>query len=196
PVPIGPGPSGGNAMILRQHRVPIIVTAVAMALVFAGMTFQRSAQLSEAVAQPPAKAPSADEQAIRQASADYVAAMVAGNLDRVMAFWAPDADYIDEAGKTTRGRDHIAALFKKALPDLKGSKIKGTLQSLKFLRPEVALQDGTLEITSATGTKDSSRHAVIWTKVGDKWLIDSARDLPSQITDLPSLASAQLKDLE
>jgi uncharacterized protein (TIGR02246 family) len=183
-------------MFLRKHRAPIVATMLGVVGLLVIAAVRPSGHVSEAVAQPAGKVPAGDEQAIRQASTAYIAAMVAGDLDGVMAFWAPDADYIDESGKLTRGKDQIAALFKKTLPDLKGSKITGTQHSLKFLRPEVALQDGTIEVTTATGTKDSSRYAVVWNKVGDKWLIDSVRDLPSQVTDLPSIASAQLRDLE
>src|SRR5689334_4869737 len=45
------------------------------------------------------------EKAIRQAGEAYVAALNAGDLERIMSFWAPDADYIDESGQLTRGRE-------------------------------------------------------------------------------------------
>src|SRR5262245_4848622 len=45
-----------------------------------------------------------DEQAIRKAGAAHVEAMNKGDLNAVMAFWAPDADYIDESGKPTKGK--------------------------------------------------------------------------------------------
>jgi uncharacterized protein (TIGR02246 family) len=141
------------------------------------------------------KSPSSGEAEIRQAEKEYIAALNASNLDAIMAFWAVDADFIDEAGTLTTGKEALTALFKKSLPDRKGSKYAGKTHSLKFLRPEVALEDGTLEVTDADGTKESSRYAVVWTKTGDKWLIASARDLPTEVTDVPSLAAVQLKDL-
>jgi uncharacterized protein (TIGR02246 family) len=113
-----------------------------------------------------------------------------------MAHLAPDADFIDEAGKTTRGHDALRARFKTMLPDLKGSKIGGKIYSVKFLRPEVAMVDGSLEITSADGTRDSNRYAIVWVKSGDRWLINSARDLPAEVEEGPSLAYPQLKSFE
>ena len=101
---------------------------------------------------------------IRKANTDYAAAMMAGDLDAIMAYWAADADYVDEAGNTTKGSDKIAALFRKAMPDLKGTKISVRVHSLKFIRPEICLEDGSVERTSATGTKDINRFAVVWTK--------------------------------
>jgi uncharacterized protein (TIGR02246 family) len=136
------------------------------------------------------------EAEIRKANTDYAAAMMAGDLDAIMAFWAADADYIDEAGTMTRGSDKIAALFRKAMPEFKGAKISVKIHSLRFLRPEICLEDGTVDKTTATGTRESSRFAIVWTKSAGKWQISSVRDLPTEVNDLPSLASAQLKDLE
>jgi uncharacterized protein (TIGR02246 family) len=142
------------------------------------------------------QAPANDEQAVRKASAAHLAAVNKGELDGVMAFWAPDADYIDEAGKATRGREALTALFKAMLANWKGSKIGGKVYSVKFLRPDVAIEDGSLETTAADGTRESNRYAVVWAKSGDKWLISSARDLPAEVEDVPSLPYPQLKSLE
>jgi uncharacterized protein (TIGR02246 family) len=137
-----------------------------------------------------------DEQAIRKAGAAYVEAMNKGDLNAMMAFWSPDADYIDESGKQTRGKEALTALFKKGLAENKGSKITGKTNSLKFLRPEVAMVDGSLEFAAPGGSKESNRYAVVWVKSGDRWLISSARDLPAETSEVPSLAYPQLKSLE
>ena len=136
------------------------------------------------------------EQAVRKAVAAYVEALNKGDLDGLMACLAPDADFIDESGKTTRGRDALRARFKTTLADLKGYKVTGKVYSVKFMRPEVALVDGSLEYTAADGTRDSNRFAVVWVKSGDRWLISSARDLPAEAEDAPSLTYPQLKSLE
>jgi uncharacterized protein (TIGR02246 family) len=142
------------------------------------------------------QAPASDEQAVRKAAAAYFEAMNKGDLDGLMACLAPDADFIDEDGKTTRGHDALAARFKGLLPTLKGSKVAGKVASVKFLRPEVALVDGSIEVAAPDGTKDSNRYAVVWVKSGDKWVISSARDLPAEVEDVPSLSYPQLKSLE
>ncbi len=146
--------------------------------------------------QPAVKAASDAEQAVRKAAAAHVEAMNKGDLDAVMALWAKDADYIDEAGKKTRGHDALKAVFKTMLAGLKGYKVGGKIYSVKFLRPDVALVDGSIETTAADGTKDSNRYAIVWEKSGDKWLISSARDLPAEVEAVPSLPYPQLKSLE
>ena len=190
---------------LRHHYLaaPIAVTALALTT----LSLIRSPHGAEAAGLAPAGdddqskknesgLSSADDQRIRQASAGYLAALNKGQLDGIMAFWSPDADYIDEAGKMTRGRDAIAALFKKSLAEQKGAKFKGQIHSLKLLRNEIALVDGSVEVTLPEGTRDTNRYAVVWAKSGDKWLISSARDLPTEIDHLPSLAYAHLQSLE
>jgi uncharacterized protein (TIGR02246 family) len=137
-----------------------------------------------------------DEEGIRKAGAAYIEAMNKGDHDAVIALWAPDADYIDEAGKRTHGREAISGLFKKSIGAMKGVRVTGKVHSIKFLRPEVALEDGMLEYASTDGGKESNRYAVVWVKSGDRWLISSARDLPAEVEDLPSLAYAQLRPLE
>jgi uncharacterized protein (TIGR02246 family) len=142
------------------------------------------------------QAPANGEQPVRKAVAAYVDALNKGDVDGLMAFMAPDADIVDENGKTTRGHDALAARFKTVLQDRKGSKVGGKIYSVKFLRPEVALVDGSLEFTAADGTRESNRYAFVWVKSGDRWLLSSARDLPAEVDELPSLPYPQLKSLE
>lgn len=178
----------------RNYRAAAIVCALAATSAIVLFAVRPSPQAVGQGADP--KSSSTADADIRKANSDYADAMMAADLDKIMSYWASDADYVDEAGAVTKGSEKIAALFKKVLPDLKGTKVAVRVHSLKFLRPEICLEDGTVERTMATGIKDSNRFAIVWTKTGDKWLITSVRDLPSEINDLPSVAAAQLKDLE
>src|SRR5262249_36615429 len=90
----------------------------------------------------------------------------------------------------------LTALFKKGLAENKGAKITGMVHSFKFLRPDVAVEDGTLEFAQAYGSKESNRYAVVWVKSGDQWLISSVRDLPTETDDAPSLDFPKLKAIE
>jgi uncharacterized protein (TIGR02246 family) len=177
----------------------VLVATAAGASVLAVVLLLQLPRLAEAAGQERSTAQgskASDEQAIRKAGAAYVETMNKGDLNTLMAFWTPDADYIDESGKATRGKEALTAVFKKGLAETKGRKVTGKVHSLKFLRPEVAMEDGSLEFTAADGSKESNRYAVVWVKSGHQWLISSARDLPAEVSDLPSLAYPQLKALE
>jgi len=182
----------------RIRALMLVATGAALG-VFAFSLFVQLPRPADAAGQErsqPKASKEGDEQAIRKAAQALVQAMNKGDLDALMALWTPDADYSDEDGKVTRGKDALTALFKKGLAENKGSKVTGKTNSLKFLRPEVAIEDGTLEFAAPDGSKESNRYIVVWTKSGDRWLISSARDLPDEVTEVPSLAYPQLKRLE
>jgi uncharacterized protein (TIGR02246 family) len=136
------------------------------------------------------------EQTIRKSASVFIDALNKGDLDRVMASWAPDADLIDAAGKTIRGHDALAAHFKTRLRERKGARFTGKVKSVKFLRPEVALVDGEVQTTLANGERELNRYAMVWVKSGGKWRISSARDLPAEVEEVPSLTYPHLRPLE
>lgn len=144
-------------------------------------------------AQPP-RGSAADEKAIRKAAEGYATAFNKGDIDGVMAQWAADADYVDESGKSYKGRAAIAALFKQQHGNLKGHKLKIQVKTLRFVSPEVAIQDGVVEMTSPVGAVDSSRYTAVLVKSSGNWLLSSVRDFPNE-SETTSPA-AQLKQLE
>src|SRR5262245_34091860 len=131
----------------KMHTVGAL-SALAAVGILAATTLLRQPHRAEAAPatqdnKAEVKAPARDkEQALRKAFNDYIEAMNKGDLEALLAFWAPDGDYSDEDGKVTKGRDALAEQFKQSLPRLKGIKITGKVNSLKFLRPEVAMEEG------------------------------------------------------
>lgn len=183
-------------MLFSKHRVGGLAFFVAATTAVLALSVRSVPNRAEAAGQKGEGSTRAGAEAeIRKANTDYAAALAAGSLDAVMAFWAPDADYIDEAGKQTQGSDKISALFQKSLPEMKGSKVNIRVHSLKFLRPDICLEDGTVEKTAPTGVKDSNRFSIVWSRTGDKWLISNVRDIPTDTGDLPSAAASYLNDL-
>jgi uncharacterized protein (TIGR02246 family) len=108
----------------------------------------------------------------------YCDAFNSGNVDTLLAFWADDADYVDEEGETHRGKEAIGALFKAGVEDLKGQKLGLKIDNLRLVKPEVAIEDGTATLTNADGQTTTGHYTAVWVKNGDKWLINSARELP------------------
>lgn len=144
---------------------------------------------------PAAKDDPAINKAIGQAVAAYADVFNKGDLKALGAVWAEDAEYIDEQGTVTRGRDAITALFKQYLADLKGAKIAFKVTSVRALTPEIAMQDGTSTITMPDGSVDEGRFTAVWFKKDGKWYIRSARDLPYEAADTVG-ATGALKELQ
>jgi uncharacterized protein (TIGR02246 family) len=101
---------------------------------------------------------------IRKASQKYTDAVNEGNADAVLALWADDADYMDESGTQVRGREAIGKMVRANLAREDRGKVAVETQGIRTVRPEVAVEDGTLTITSADGTKESTRFTAVWTK--------------------------------
>jgi uncharacterized protein (TIGR02246 family) len=134
------------------------------------------------------------EQAIRQAVAAYAEAFNKGDVAGLGAVWTPDAEYIDEAGNVTKGRDAIVALFKKFLADNKGAKMGLKVTKVRPFKGDVVLQDGTTTMTLANGTVDEGRYSAVWSKTDGRWQIASARDLPYEAGAVPG-AGGPIKEL-
>jgi uncharacterized protein (TIGR02246 family) len=139
-------------MTIRQRRLSAVAVAVGLAALFFVVLFRAELGRVEAAGQA-GSTPAGDEAAIRAASRAYLESLEKGDLDGIMAHWADDADFIDEGGKITRGKAQLAARFKESLPDVKGAKFSGKMTSIKFLRPEICLVDGTLRPSCATAPK-------------------------------------------
>jgi uncharacterized protein (TIGR02246 family) len=165
----------------------------------------QAGETGEAQAQPgkeqasgqPARAPqNADEKAIRQAAADYVKAFRKGDVDAVLAFWDTDAEFIDEEGTITKGREAIAALLRKNRKALQASQLEIHPKAIRFLTPDVAMVDATTVFRNADGTSDKGPFTAVLIKKDGRWLLRSVRDLPEPEADEPTSPYERLKQLE
>ena len=94
--------------------------------------------------------------------AAFIAAFNRGDARAVAAFWAPDATYVDQAGREHKGREAIEKLYEKVFAARKGAKLAIHVTSAKLLTPDVALEDGITEVTPAEGgltTRPGSRRS-------------------------------------
>jgi uncharacterized protein (TIGR02246 family) len=135
------------------------------------------------------------DKAIRETVSAYADAFNKGNIGALAEVWARDAEYINEDGAVTRGRDNIVRLFRRLLSNHKGAKMDLKVTNIRLLKDDVALQDGISAITSADGSVDRGRYTAVWSKDKGTWRIHSARDLPESNGEVAS-ASASLKPLQ
>src|SRR5579871_5543282 len=87
----------GRPMRLPGIRALVLITTASVVGVLAFALPVQLPRPADALAQErstPAAGKAADEQALRKAAAALVEAMNKGDLDALMALWAPDADYI------------------------------------------------------------------------------------------------------
>jgi uncharacterized protein (TIGR02246 family) len=122
------------------------------------------------------KAPASDEAAIRQRGKDYVAEVRRGDADAIAAFWTADGDYVDETGRSVKGRV-LARAAKAPREEGEARRLTVTVESIRLITSDVAIEDGAL--ISPPGTLVGSiarRYAAFWVRQKGKWLLDGVRE--------------------
>ena len=133
-------------------------------------------QPTSLVAQEPA-APSADEAALRAVVQKYVDAREAKDPKAIGALFTADADQLVSDGTWRRGRD---ALVRGMLESSRRNPARRsiTVESVRFLSPEVALVDGRYIQKGAEGGKDREMWTAITLKrVAGGWRIAAIRNM-------------------
>jgi uncharacterized protein (TIGR02246 family) len=122
-----------------------------------------------------------DENAIRQTGKAFIKASNAHDAKALAALFSPAGEIVNDEGHVIQGRAAIeqtyAAMF-QAYPNL---KISGSTQSLRFVCPAVAIEDGTSVIKHKSGEgTEHDRYSVVYVKEDGRWQVASARDLPGE----------------
>jgi len=136
----------------------------------------------------------ADQAAIEAAVDSYTAAFNARDAKTLAAHWSPDAVYINPlTGNQVEGREAITREFEAILSELKQTKLAVDVESIRFISPNVAMENGVTKLVSADGQPQESSYTAIHVKRDGKWLLDRVTE-----EDLPMVQShyEQLKELE
>ena len=136
----------------------------------------------------------ADQAAIEEAIESYTAAFNARDAKALAAHWGPEAIYINPlTGHQVEGREAIEKEFANLLGELRGTKLAVDVESIRFISPGVAVENGVAKLISADGQPQESSYTAIHVKRSGKWLLDRVSE-----EDAPVVLShyEQLKDLE
>jgi len=127
---------------------------------------------------------STDEAAIRQVVQQVQNGWNAHDGKAFAAPFAPDADYVVVNGTKVKGREAIekghTAIFSTIY---KGSHNVGTVKSIRFLRPDVAIVHVEWNLEFRAGGEMRKGHAMntmVMTKDGGKWNIAAFQNTPIQ----------------
>jgi uncharacterized protein (TIGR02246 family) len=133
-----------------------------------------------------------DEQAIRESAAAFARAFNAMDAKAVAALFTANAEIVDQAGRRVQGREAIQQVFAGVFQAHPKSQIKITVQSVHFLTPSLAMEDGTSTTEAADGLLERNRYTVVHVKQDGAWRMASARDLP----DEKAAADEELEQLD
>jgi len=141
------------------------------------------------------RASRADDEAIRKNVAAFSKAFNAGDLDGVLAAWTEDGEFIHESGKVYRGKPALRVMLKKSLETYKGHKQTVKIDSIRFVRPDVALEEGVVTMVSPDNVIDHGKYTSVWVKADGKWLLERVRDLPDSPDEEKPAAFDKIKGL-
>jgi uncharacterized protein (TIGR02246 family) len=185
----------------QDERSNMKATAIVGVLVpiLAGMAVAVAApdETPKAPAQPAGRA--ADEKAIREAGAAFVHAYNAGDARAATALFTPDAEVVSEDGQVIQGQDDIARLFAMTFESHPGETLEIDDIAIRFLRPDVAKEEGRARIRHSEGKPaheetaaqtasagagggrtQASRYTVLYVRQDGRWLQSSVREHPDR----------------
>jgi uncharacterized protein (TIGR02246 family) len=158
---------------MRTRRT-VYAAALAAAAAVAVGSLLTAGRLPAVAAEPAAKEPEAPTKDRR---AEYVAAFNRGDAKALAAFWAEDAEYVDQDGHQYKGRPAIEKMLQRDLAEHKGAKLDIHLDSVKQLSPDVELEDGVTAVTAPDGGPGSAaRFSAVLVKKDGQWFLQSVHD--------------------
>jgi uncharacterized protein (TIGR02246 family) len=133
-----------------------------------------------------------DEKAIRANVAAFAKAYNAQDAKGIAALFTPNGQVVDEEGNAAEGRDEIEKVFKELFTTTPQKRIEVSIDSIRFIGPDVALEEGSTKETLTGGeTPEYDRYKVLHVKRDGKWLMALAQDSEGE----PATPHEQLESL-
>ena len=117
-----------------------------------------------------------DEKAVRAMADAFTRAFAAGDAKAVAAMYSEDAELIDDYEARVQGRKAIQDLYTSIFQARPGSTIAISIESLRFLSPDVAKEEGLTRVKSGGEPVTLRRYTVLYVKQNGRWLYSSVRE--------------------
>ena len=131
------------------------------------------------------ESPRADD--VRQIEAEvaaYVEAFNAKDATSLAPHWSETGVYVRPAdGMRLVGRNAIEQEFHAAFEERPTAALVVTVDSIRFVTPEVAIEEGTAEVNSAGAATSRSGYAAVHVKRDGQWQVDSIREADLAATE-------------
>ena len=135
-----------------------------------------------------------DEAAIRKTGKAYIKAFNSADAAALAEYWSPEAVYMNRlTGEEVVGRSAIAEQFKGLFESAKGLKLDVQVDSIQFVSPNVAVENGVASFGTAKAAPEQISYSAVYVRRDGKWLLDRVTDDP---TPAPPEHYTQLQELE
>lgn len=126
-----------------------------------------------------AKGDPSDKEAIAKNAEAFIEAFGKGDAAALAAFFSEDADVTGATGVRLKGRAAIEKALKSMFAENKGVQLRIESDSLRFLTPDVAVEDGTsFSIPPDGAPPHRVRYTIVHVKKDGKWHLNSMRNAP------------------
>jgi uncharacterized protein (TIGR02246 family) len=136
-----------------------------------------AALASAGIAQAPTDAPP-EKAAVIANDRAYEAAYAKADAKALADFFADDADYTTDDGRTFSGREAIEGAIRAGLMANRGSKLAIAVDTVRVLGPETVLEKGSTTVTAKNGETNSDLYTAIHIKKDGKWKINQLIESP------------------
>lgn len=134
-----------------------------------------------------------EDAALKGLISSFTSAWHQGDAHALSMFWLADGDFINPSGQMLHGRKEIEAFYAGAFArGYAGSTATASIDKVRLVRSDLAVVDGTFEITGAVTPDhqaippESGRYTVVAEKRDGKWWIIANREM-----EPPELANAK-----
>lgn len=108
----------------------------------------------------------------------YENAYAKADVKALADFFAEDAEYTTDDGRTFSGREAIEGAIRAGLISNRGAKLAIAVDTVRVLGPETVLEKGATTVTSKGGEKNSERYTAIHVKKDGHWKINQLIESP------------------
>jgi len=129
-------------------------------------------------------APMTDEDMIRARTDEFEQAVSSADSKAIGALFIEDGDLVDQAGMMHHGRMAIVERYQKLFEGpYKGTQANLEISSVRFVRPEIAVIDGTYELTGMKSAEGQDLPAVkgmftnVSVKQNGQWMLHCSRPM-------------------
>jgi uncharacterized protein (TIGR02246 family) len=137
-----------------------------------------------------------DAEPIRQVLQSYIEAFNKHDAKDLAALWMPNGIYVDRStGERVEGREALESDFASTFKEKPSARLTGTLQSVRYIRPDVVSAEGETVEGPAEDNQQANKtsFSAIFVRQDGRWRIDSVQE-----SDVPvaQTAASSLADLE
>jgi uncharacterized protein (TIGR02246 family) len=123
----------------------------------------------------------------------YAAAFNRQDLKALEAFYAENVQFTTEYRTVISGRAAVTEGLGKYFAGNKEAKLEVTVESARWLTPEVLSEKGVSTVVTAGGNRDTTRYTSILVKKGDQWQIAQIEESAVWAVDPAAQALDQLE---